>query len=243
MENKSKDLPFLAHLKELRKRLLASVVAVIIGFVIVFVGFSPWLLSFLSTPLTERGVLIIHTGLAEAFATQMRISLIGGVIISAPVVLWQFWSFFGPALYPRERLAFLSTFCVIVLLFITGVLFAYFLVFNIAVNFFLLSGEGLATPMISIDRYVSMLMGFVLPFGIMFQLPVIITILYKLGIVSTQSLIKARKYVVFATFVISSLITPPDVVSLMMLAVPICLLYEASVLISRFSKKSQKQDV
>ena len=238
-----KDAPFLAHLGELRRRLLISTAAIGIAFLIVLGGFSQYLLELLSEPLTERGVLIIYTGLAEAFAVQLRVSVIGGVVLAAPVVLWQIWSFLGPALYPRERISFLTTFGVIMGLFVSGVAFAYFLVFNLAINFFLLTGEGLATPMISIDRYVSMLMGFVIPFGLMFQLPVVVTVLHKLGIVSTASLVRARKYVIFATFAISAIITPPDLVSLIMLAVPICLLYEASILISWLSKpKNEDQE-
>lgn len=223
----------LVHLSELRRRLIVSSAAVVIAFVIVFVGFSEELLAFLSQPLRERDVLIIHTGLAETFTTQLKASLIAGIVLASPVVIWQIWAFLKPALYPNERAAFRTMFLLVVTLFISGVLFAYLLVFNLAINFFLISGEGIATPMISIDRYISTLLSFVVPFGLMFELPVVVVMLHRLGLVSVQSLSRARKYVVFGVFVVSAVITPPDLISQMMLAVPICILYEASIVTSR----------
>ena len=244
--NSNSKNTLMGHLKALRKMLVISLISVGIGFLAVFMGFSEHLMVFLNRPLIERGILIIYTGLAETLVIQMKASFIAGIVIASPVIFWQVWSFLKPALYPRERVKFRMMFLMILSLFVSGVLFAYFLVFNMAVNFFLVSGENIATPMISIERYINMLFGFLLPFGLVFEIPVAVIVLDKLGLVTTKGLIKARKYVIFAVFVLAAMLTPPDVLSQIMLVIPMCLLYEIGVIISRVSsmrrRKSQEID-
>jgi len=233
---------FLNHLLALRKVLIISCLAVVVGFLIIFIGFSEQLLIMLSRPLLDMDVDIINTGLAEVFFTQIQVSFIAGFILASPIVFWQIWAFLKPALYPNERTKFRLTFITILILFVTGALFGYLLVFNITINFFLITGYGIATPMISIDRYISMLFNFVLPFGLVFQLPVIINILSRLGIVNTQKLVKIRKYVIFANFVLAAVLTPPDLLSQIMLGVPMCILYEIGIIMSRFTKQQAKEE-
>ena len=221
------------HLKELRKVFIISAAAVGLGFLTIFIGFSEQLVLFLSQPLINRNIQIINTGVAEVFKTQARASFVAGMIVAAPVVFWQFWSFLKPALYPKEKTMFRLIFLLICLLFICGVLFAYLLVFGIAINFFLMTGENIADPMISIEQYIKMLFSFVIPFGLIFQMPIVITMLLKLGIVTRKGLIKGRKYVIFVNFLVAAILTPPDLLSQIMLAVPMCILYEICIFISR----------
>jgi len=232
----------LSHLKALRKVLITSSITIAIGFLVALIGFSDLLLTWLSQPLIDRNVEIVNTGLADVFVTQLKISLVAGAIIASPVVFWQIWSFLKPALYPNERTMFRLTFAAIMILFTSGVLFGYFMVFSITINFFLITGYGIATPMISIDRYISMLFNFIIPFGLAFQFPIVITVLAKLGVVSTPGLVKARKYVIFANFVLAAVLTPPDVLSQIMLAVPMCVLYEIGIIVSRFLKMSENKE-
>ena len=228
------------HINELRRVLLISVIAVLVGFVVVFIFFSENLVVFFSRPLLEHGVDIIHIGLAEPFMVQMRIAFVVGFVLASPIVVWQIWSFLRPALLPKERVTFRSVFLISTLLFIAGVLFAYAYVFGITVSFFLLIGENLATPLISLDLYLRMLLTFVIPFGLAFQFPVIVYFLHRLGIVKIDGLRKKRKYVVFAICVIATLITPPDLLSKIMLVIPMCLLYEASIIFLRITTSSKK---
>ena len=231
------------HLRELRNVLLFCVAAIFIGFVVIFIGFSELLLQYLSRPLIERNVEIITIGVAEAFIAQMKVSFVAGFVITSPAVFWKIWSFLKPALYPQERFKFLMMFFVILALFITGVLFSYFLVLNIAINFFIIAGENLATPMISLDMYIGMLFNFVIPFGLAFEFPVVLFVLHKLEIITVEGLIKARKYVIFAVFVFATLITPPDFFSQILLAFPMLVLYEISILILRWISRNNPKPV
>jgi len=235
--NDTPRAPLLQHLRELRKALMVSAIAIFAGFVVVFIFFSERLVLFFSQPLSDWEVDIVHIGLAEPFVAQMRVSFAAGCVLAAPVVFWRIWSFLRPALFPHERAKFRITFLVIMLLFIAGVLFAYVYVFNITVNFFLLMGQNLATPTISIDMYLRMLFNFVIPFGLAFQLPVVTNILHKMGIVKLSGLRKSRKYVIFGIFVVATLITPPDLLSQIMLALPLMLLYEIGIIVVRMRTK------
>ena len=240
-EKEEKKQSIYVHLKELRKVLIVSAAAVLVGFVVVFVGFSQLLISFLSQPLVELGVDIVTIGVAEAFIAQMRVSLVAGIILASPIIFWRIWSFLRPALYPKERGAFLFTFFVVVFLFLTGVLFAYFLVLGLAINFFIVTGEDIATPMISIDMYIGMLFNFVIPFGLAFEFPVVIYVMHRLGIVTVAGLVKARKYVIFGMFVLATLITPPDLLSQILLALPLCILYEISIIILKIKGRRRTE--
>ena len=233
MSKDERNDSLIGHLKELRKVLIISASSIGVCFLIVFIGFSEQLVLFFSQTLINRNIQIINIGIAEVFKTQALASLAAGTVIAAPIVFWQIWSFLKPALYPKEQAMFRLVFLVICALFITGVLFAYLLVFNIAVDFFLVTGENIAVPMISIALYIKMLFSFVIPFGLVFQMPVVITMLLKMGIVTRKGLIKGRKYVVFINFLGAAIITPPDLLTQVMLAVPMCILYEICIFISR----------
>lgn len=233
----------LEHLTELRKVLIISLVALSAAFIIVFITCSPQLISFLTTPLKERGIEIIYTSLSESLTIQVKVSFIAGGVIAAPIILAQVWKFIGPALYPNERFTLSNLFLIAIILFVAGILFAYYVVFNMAVQFFLVTGENLATPMMSLDKYVSFLFSFILPFGVMFEMPVVSVILSRLGFITAAAMARSRKYVILIIFVVAAVLTPPDVVSQVLMALPLVALFEISVLICRIIEKKRRQSI
>ena len=232
--------PIMTHLLALRKMLVISFAAVGIAFVVVFYLFCSRLMDFITRPIVERGVEIIYTAVSEALVTQFKVSLIAAVVVACPVIFWQIWEFVKPALYPNEKRLFKRLFFLALLLFMLGVVFCYQAVYMLAIDFFLVAGENLATPMLSIDKYVSFLFAFILPFGLVFELPVAIYMMTRVGWVDYKKLKKTRKYIVLAVFVLAAILTPPDIVSQVMLGLPMLLLYEVGVQVSRVVKPKER---
>lgn len=224
----------LSHLMALRKVLLISAAAVLIGFVLVFYLAIDPLMAQILAPIQARGIQVIFTTMSEALVTKFKVALLAGMIIASPVVIWEIWGFIKPALYPQEKRKFRLLFVLALLLFLTGVVFCYFAVYSLAVDFFLVAGDSLATPMLSIDKYVSFLFGFLVPFGVAFQLPVV------LYLTTPDMLRSKRKYVILAIFVLAAILTPPDVVSQVALGLPMCGLYEIGILVSRCTKARER---
>lgn len=224
----------LSHLAALRKVLIISAAAIGIAFAVVFYTCIDQLMSLLIRPIQDRGIDIIYTAMSEALVTKLKVAIIAAVVLASPVVIWQIWSFVAPALYPKEKRNVILVFAIMLVLFLLGITFCYGAVYLLAVDFFLVSGENLATPMLSIDKYISFLFGFVIPFGIAFELPVILYITTSLGLTNYKMLASKRKYMILGVVVLAAVLTPPDVVSQVMLAIPILLLFEIGLLISRF---------
>ncbi|MBR6185864.1 MAG: twin-arginine translocase subunit TatC [Clostridia bacterium] len=229
--------PLLSHLLALRRVLLISLIAVAAAFMLIFfLAINP-LMDFITGPISARGIEVIYTALSEAVTTKVKVALIAAVIAASPIVIWQVWGFVRPALYPREKKAFRAVFFIMVALFLLGVSFCYFAVYSLALDFFLVQGEGLATPMLSLDQYVAFLFGFIVPFGAAFQLPLALYLTAKAGLTDAKMLASKRKYVILGVFVLAAVLTPPDIVSQVALGVPLCLLYEAGVLASRLTRR------
>ena len=228
-------LPFTAHLEELRKRLITCLAAVGIGFLISY-GFKEKLFYILTRPLIsvmEPGDKIIFTGLPEAFFTYLKVSFLFGLILAAPVILYQFWMFVAPGLYKNERhllfpIVFLSSF-----FFIGGALFGYFIVFPFGFKFFLGFATETIKPLPAMREYLSFSSKLLLAFGLVFELPLVITFLSRMGLVTVDFLKKNRKYAILLFFVAAAILTPPDVVTQVMMALPLMLLYEISILGAR----------
>ena len=231
----------LSHLLALRKVLVISAAAVVIAFALVFYLAIDQLMAWIIGPIQARGIEIIYTAMSEALVTKFKVALIAAAILASPVVIWQVWGFIKPALYPKEQRSFRLLFVIALLLFLLGVTFCYFAVYTLAVDFFLIQGDGLATPMLSIDKYVSFLFGFIVPFGVAFQLPVALYLTTRMGWTNAQMLASKRKYVILAIFVFAAILTPPDVVSQLALGVPMVLLYEIGILVCRFTKQRERE--
>lgn len=236
----TKAQTLLEHLAALRNVLVISAGAILIAFFAVFYLAIDQLMSWITQPIVERGIQVIYTAMSEALTTKFKVALIAAVVVASPVIIWQVWSFIKPALYPHEKKAFRILFFVALLLFLTGVVFCYCAVYLLAVDFFLVAGENLATPLLSIDKYVGFLFSFIVPFGIAFMLPVFIYLTTKIGWTNYQMLASKRKYIILGIAVFAAILTPPDVVSQVMLGVPMVLLYEVGVQITRFVKPRER---
>ena len=234
--------PLLYHLMALRKLLTACVIAVLVGFVAAFYFLCEPLMRFITAPIEARGVSVIYTAVSEALTTQFKVSLVAGVVVVSPFLFYQLWSFIKPALYENEIRVFRLLFGVALGLFLLGVTFCYRYVYGLALNFFLVAGENLATPMLSIDKYVGFLFSFILPFGVVFELPIAIYMATRMGLVDYRKLASWRKYVFFGIFIFAAILTPPDVISQVMLGVPMYVLFELGVQVSRFTANRRRQD-
>ena len=238
-------IPFTAHLEELRKRLIISFIAVGIGFALCY-GFKEWLFQILTQPLIsvmQDGETLIYTGLPEAFFTFLKVSFLGGLMIASPVIIYQFWMFVAPGLYDREKRLLLPIVFLSTLFFVGGALFGYFIVFPYGFQFFLGFATETIRPMPSMKEYLSFSAKLLLAFGLVFELPLVITFLARLGIVTVPFLKKNRKYALLLFFVGAAILTPPDVVTQIMMALPLMLLYEISIIGARiFGRKKEDAD-
>ncbi|WP_155314260.1 twin-arginine translocase subunit TatC [Desulfosarcina ovata] len=232
-------LPFTAHLEELRKRLITSFIAVAVGFAICY-GFKEKLFQILTQPLISvmnQGETLIYTGLPEAFFTFLKVSFLAGLMLASPVIIYQFWMFVAPGLYDREKRLLLPIVFLSTIFFVGGALFGYFIVFPFGFDFFLGFATETIRPMPSMKEYLSFSSKLLLAFGLVFELPLVITFLARLGIVSVPFLKKNRKYAILLFFVGAAILTPPDVVTQMMMALPLMLLYEISIVGARIFGK------
>ena len=243
--DEQEKIPFTAHLEELRKRLIVCFIAVGIGFVLSY-GFKEKLFQILTRPLIsvmQTGDKLIFTGLPEAFFTYLKVALLSGIILATPVIFYQFWMFVAPGLYEKEKqhmipIVFLSTF-----FFVGGSFFGYFIVFPYGFKFFLGFASEIIQPLPSMREYLSFASKLLLAFGLVFELPLIITFLARLGMVSVSFLKKNRKYALLLFFVGAAILTPPDVVTQVMMALPLIVLYEISIIGARiFGKKKYEED-
>jgi sec-independent protein translocase protein TatC len=230
------------HLEELRKSLIISVVAIIIAAVFCF-SFNEQILEIILSPLTSLNERLIVTGVTEAFFVKLQLSLLGGVVFAFPVVAWAIWRFVKPALFPHERKYVYILLPTSIILFTSGVLFAYFGILRLVLNFLIyIAGKNLET-MFKVDQYVSFVMAFTIPFGLVFELPVIVFFLTKLGIITPQKLSRSRKYAILTIVILAAALTPgPDPVSQLLMAVPVYLLYEVSILVAKLSRPGKGRD-
>jgi sec-independent protein translocase protein TatC len=225
---------FISHLVELRDRLLKAVLAVLIVFLCLF----PWakdLYAILAQPLLAslpQGGQMIATDVVGVFLVPMKVALLVAFVIALPVVLYQVWAFVAPGLYAHERRLVLPLVVSSTVLFIGGMAFAYFLVFPVVFQFMAsIAPEGVAW-MTDIEKYLSFVLTMFIAFGVTFEVPVIVVVLARVGIVSVAKMREARPYVIVGAFVLAAIFTPPDVISQLMLAIPLCLLYEVGLVVA-----------
>ena len=230
---------FLSHLFELRDRLIRALVAVGVVFVCLF----PWakeLYALLAQPLLASlpaGGQMIATDVVGVFLVPMKVALMVAFLIALPYVLYQVWAFVAPGLYAHEKRLALPLVAASVALFFIGMAFAYFLVFPTVFGFMAkVAPEGVAW-MTDIEKYLSFVMSTFIAFGVTFEVPIIVIVLVQMHVVELKTLREWRPYVIVGAFVIGAIFTPPDVISQLMLAIPLCLLYELGMLMARLVSK------
>lgn len=228
------EMSLMEHLEELRRVLVVCAVAVGISTGLVYCFFRQQLYDVVTLPLRQYGAPLIFIGVGEAFMTQLKLVLAAGFVLALPVVLWQVWGFIVPALRPEERRLVGVTALASLLMFGVGAAFAYFTVFRFATRFLItVAGPGVK-PMISIGHYVSFLVSFLIPFGLAFELPVVIYFLARWGLVTSSWLARNRRLVIVVVFIAAAALTPgPDVFSQLLMAGPLLVLYEVSILVAR----------
>jgi len=243
--DEQEKIPFTEHLEELRKRLIVCFIAVGVGFVLSY-GFKEKLFQILTRPLIrvmQSGDKLIFTGLPEAFFTYLKVAFLSGIILAAPVIFYEFWMFVAPGLYDKEKRLMVPVVVLSTVFFVGGAFFGYFIVFPFGFKFFLGFASETIRPLPSMREYLGFASKLLLAFGIVFELPLIITFLAKLGMVSVSFLKKNRKYAILLFFVGAAILTPPDVVTQIMMALPLILLYEISIIGARiFGKKSSEEE-
>ena len=250
-EDKFEEMSLIEHLTELRKRLLWSFLYILIIFIICFY-FANELFSFLAYPLvslldTENGQGFIYTALQEAFFTELKIAFFFALFFAFPLISIQIWKFIAPGLYKHEKNAFLPFLIATPILFFAGGAMVYYLIAPLAWNFFLsyqnMSNTGVPIRLeAKMGEYLSLMMRFIFAFGLAFQLPVVLGLMAKVGIVNYESLKKFRKYAIVIAFLSAAFLTPPDPFSQISLALPIILLYEISIYIAKIIQKNKKDD-
>ena len=232
---KDEKQPFLSHLEELRRRLIICAIAVGVGFAISYI-FSKQLFSFLILPLTKvlpDDSRLIFTSLPEMFITYIKVSLVAGIILALPVIFYELWMFLAPALYQRERRYVVPFVLFSSILFVAGSLFGYFIVFPYGFKFFISFATEDIQALPSVKQYFSFAIRLLLAFGLVFEMPVVVLFLTKIGLITPEAMKKFRKFAILCSFILSAILTPPDVATQIMMALPIIILYEVSIFLSK----------
>lgn len=245
-----KKMPLLEHLVELRSRLLYAAAGFVVAFLICFYFAQP-ILDFLQKPLADllpSGRRMIFTDLTEPFFTQVKVAAFGALCVSFPVIASQIWAFIAPGLYKHEKHAFLPFLVATPVMFAVGMAFVYYVLMPMAWRFFLgfetQGGDGTLPLQLDakIGEYVSLVMKLIFAFGFCFELPVLLTLLAKVGIIGSQGLREKRRYAIVGIAVVAAVVTPPDALSMMSLALPMIGLYELSILLARLVEKKRAAD-
>jgi sec-independent protein translocase protein TatC len=246
-----RQMPLLDHLIELRNRLIYSVAAIMVGFVICYF-FSEHIYAFLVRPLAnvyqgQTGRRMIYTGLTEAFLTYVKVAFWAGTFLTFPFVASQLWMFIAPGLYRKEKQAFLPFLIATPVLFFLGAAMAYYVVFPLAWKFFVSfetpGGPGMLPIQLEarVAEYLSLVMKLLFAFGLAFQLPVALTLMGRVGLISAEQLSKNRRFAIVGVFAGAAVITPPDIISQITLAIPILVLYEISIIAVRMVERRRAE--
>jgi len=240
------EMTFTQHLEELRDRLVRCMVAVLICTAGCY-AFAGELFAKLMEPLIvvlqPTGGSLIYTGVTEAFFTEMKVALIAGLFVASPYVFYQLWMFIAPGLYEDERKYMIPIAIISAICFVSGALFGYYIVFPFGFDFFMGYASDFVKPMPSLAEYFSFSVSMLFAFGLVFELPLFILFLARLGMVTHVSLRKHQKYAVLGSFIVAAVLTPgPDAISQLLMAAPLCLLYEVGIWVAYlFGKRPKKE--
>jgi sec-independent protein translocase protein TatC len=239
-------MPITEHLEELRIRIIKCLAAVGAGFALCY-SFSKQIFDVLTWPLVQalpKGSTLIYTSLQEAFITYLKVSFFAGLFLAAPVVFYQLWKFVMPGLYPDERRYVLPFMAAATAFFLMGASFAFFVAFPFGFRFFLSFTTEHIQALPSMKEYLSLCMSLMIAFGITFELPVVIFFLARMGIVNHRTLTRHRKYAILIITIVAAILTPPDVLSMALLGIPLYALFEISVGVAYiFGKKKETAQV
>ena len=243
-EGAEDDVPMsiLGHLNELRRRLFRIVIIVVLGFV-AFYGVSEQLYAFLSAPLQAcmpEGSKLIYTSPQGAFFTYMKVALVASLFGTSPFSFYQLWAFIAPGLYREEKRAVLPLAFFSSIFFLAGAAFCFFLVFPIAFQFFMGFATDTIVPMISVEEYLSFALKLLLAFGLVFEMPLFAYFLSRFGILTPDLMRRSRRYAILAIFIVAAILTPPDVFSQCLMALPMLVLYEVSIYVSAIAYKKKE---
>lgn len=243
----NEKLPFTDHLGELRRRLIICFIAVAVGFLAAY-GFAEEIFQILIRPLIQvlpfedpsQRPSLIFTGIAEGFLTYLKVALLAGLFLAAPVIFYELWKFVAPGLYRHEKRYVFPFVLLSTIFFVGGALFGYFVVFPVGFQFFIGTfTTEFIKPLPSIKEYLSFSTKLLLAFGIVFELPLLIFFLSRIGVVDAAFLSRQRKYAILIIFIVAATITPPDIISQLMMAGPLIVLYEIGIIVARlFGKKT-----
>lgn len=233
---------FLEHLEELRTRLVRSAIAVLAGFLLCYWQIERifgWAILPLKTVMPDSPLVMIK--LTEAFLTYLKLAIYSGLLVASPVVIYQVWAFVAPGLYRHEKRLVAPLVMVSTVLFLLGASFTYFVVLPVGLRYLIEFAGEEVQAMISMASYVSFVSLFMVLFGVMFQIPLAMLMLSRLGVVRASTLARNRKYVLLGSFTIGALLTPPDIFSQSMMSVPIFLLFEISIWIMRLQERARRR--
>jgi len=236
--------PLVAHLTELRDRLLRAVLAILVAFICLF-PFANEIYAFVAEPLQSllpEGSSMIATEVASPFLTPFKLTLVLAIFVAIPYVLFQVWAFVAPGMYKQEKRIAFPLLASSVLLFYSGAAFAYYVVFPLIFAFFTSIGPAGVTVMTDINRYLDFVLKLFFAFGVAFEIPIAAVILIWSGVTTPDNLAKKRPYIVIGCFVIGMLMTPPDIISQSLLAIPMWLLFELGIFFGRLIKSKRNPD-
>ncbi len=244
MSDSDQKSPLVEHLLELRSRILRGLLAVLVVFIGLF-NFANDIYAYISEPLRRflpEGSTMIATEVASPFLTPFKLTLVLSIFIAVPILLYQAWAFIAPGLYKNEKRIAIPLLLSSILLFYAGIAFAYYIVFPLIFGFFTSVGPENVTVMTDINSYLDFILKLFFAFGIAFEVPVATVLLIMSGVTTSQSLAAKRPYIVVGCFVIGMLLTPPDVISQSLLAVPVWMLFEVGIFFGRFVEPKERSE-
>lgn len=237
-ENEKDTMSLVQHLEEFRKVIIISLAAIGIASIISFC-YIEQIMGIITRPLEAQGLKLVYIAVTEGIFMKFKIALIAGTVFAAPVIIWQILRFIVPALYPHEKRYLYRLVPISILLFVGGVVFAYYTIFPMAI-FILIKLASEFEPMLTISKYISFTLSFLIPFGLIFEFPLVIYFLTKIGVITPDLLIRNRKYAIVISFILAAVLTPgPDPISQIIMAVPMLVLYEAGIIVSKVVAKKK----